>query len=163
MPRIGIELNNVCNLDCTHCFRSIYRGGAENNKDFFCRPNCWKKSCRSQTARVQPRRHHRRRTANASAFWRMPGHHRANMVSTFHFLTNARNFQKTLKAISVRSRKAQAFRHLVQPGRRNRSNARQDSRQRFIQRSCHCRRHLPRRRDRAFADHHDQPGQSPRN
>ena len=35
MPRIGIELNNVCNLDCTHCFRSIYRGDAENNKDLF--------------------------------------------------------------------------------------------------------------------------------
>ena len=35
MPRIGIELNNVCNLDCGHCFRNIYRGGAEENQELF--------------------------------------------------------------------------------------------------------------------------------
>ena len=35
MPRIGIELNNVCNLDCGHCFRDIYRGVGDKSELFF--------------------------------------------------------------------------------------------------------------------------------
>ncbi len=101
MPRIGIELNNVCNLDCTHCFRSIYRGGAENNKDLFLPLDVLEKIL--VEAKPLGYRH------VAITGGEPPMHPRfgegldiiAKHGFTYHFLTNARNFQKTLKAVSA--------------------------------------------------------------
>lgn len=106
MPRIGIELNNVCNLDCTHCFRSIYRGGAENNKDLFLPLDLLEKIL--VEAKPLGYRH------VAITGGEPPMHPRfgealdviARHGFTYHFLTNARNFQKTLKAVSTPLRRA---------------------------------------------------------
>lgn len=106
MPRIGIELNNVCNLDCTHCFRSIYRGGAENNKDLFLPLEVLDKILRE--AKALGYQH------VAITGGEPPMHPRfgealdiiANHGLTYHFLTNARNFQKTLKAVSTPLRRS---------------------------------------------------------
>ncbi len=106
MPRIGIELNNVCNLDCTHCFRSIYRGGAENNKDLFLPPELLDKIL----SEGKPLGYNHVAITGGEP----PMHPRfgecldiiAKHGFTYHFLTNARNFQKTLKAVSVPHRKA---------------------------------------------------------
>ncbi len=106
MPRIGIELNNVCNLDCTHCFRSIYRGGAENNHDLFLPPELLEKILTEAQALGY---HHVAITGGEP-----PMHPRfgecldiiARLGYTYHFLTNARNFGKTLKAVSEPARRA---------------------------------------------------------
>lgn len=106
MPRIGIELNNVCNLDCTHCFRSIYRGGAENNKDLFLPPELLEKIL----VEGKPLGY----SHVAITGGEPPMHPRfgecldviAKHGLTYHFLTNARNFSKTLKAVSAPNRKA---------------------------------------------------------
>ncbi|HZS07566.1 MAG TPA: radical SAM protein [Blastocatellia bacterium] len=106
MPRIGIELNNVCNLDCTHCFRGIYRGDPEENKDLFLPLDLLDKILREAAplgyrhvaiTGGEPPMHPR----FGEALDIIAGH-----GLTCHFLTNARNFQKTLKAISVPRRKA---------------------------------------------------------
>lgn len=106
MPRIGIELNNVCNLDCTHCFRSIYRGGAENNKDLFLPLDLLERIL----IQAQPLGYHHVAITGGEP----PLHPRfgealdiiARHGFTYHFLTNARDFQKTLKAISTPPRRA---------------------------------------------------------
>jgi MoaA/NifB/PqqE/SkfB family radical SAM enzyme len=106
MPRIGIELNNVCNLDCTHCFRSIYRGDAENNKDLFLPLDVLEKIL----IEAKPLGYQHVAITGGEP----PMHPRfsealdiiANHGFTYHFLTNARNFQKTLKAVSTPLRRA---------------------------------------------------------
>ena len=106
MPRIGIELNNVCNLDCTHCFRSIYRGGAENNKDLFLSPEL--------LGRILSEAKPLGYAHVAITGGEPPMHPRfgecldiiARQGLTYHFLTNARNFSKTLKAVNTPLRRA---------------------------------------------------------
>lgn len=106
MPRIGIELNNVCNLDCTHCFRSIYRGDAENNKDLFLPLNVLEKIL----IEAKPLGYHHVAITGGEP----PMHPRfgealeiiARHGCSYHFLTNARNFQKTLRAVSTPLRRA---------------------------------------------------------
>jgi MoaA/NifB/PqqE/SkfB family radical SAM enzyme len=106
MPRIGIELNNVCNLDCTHCFRSIYRGGAENNKDLFLQLEVLEKIL----SEAKPLGYHHIAITGGEP----PMHPRfgecldriAQHGYTYHFLTNARNFPKTLKAINTPLRRS---------------------------------------------------------
>ncbi|MCG3161320.1 MAG: hypothetical protein JMDDDDMK_02487 [Acidobacteria bacterium] len=101
MPRIGIEFNNVCNLDCAHCFRSIYRGGAENNKDLFLPLDVLEKIL----IEAKPLGY----AHVAITGGEPPMHPRfgealdiiAEHGYSYHFLTNARNFQKTLKAVSA--------------------------------------------------------------
>ncbi|MGH9854609.1 MAG: radical SAM protein [Blastocatellia bacterium] len=105
MPRIGIELNNVCNLDCAHCFRSIYRGGAENNQDLFLSLDVLEKIL----VEAKPLGYNHVAITGGEP----PMHPRfgealdiiAKHGFSYHFLTNARNFQKTLKAISAPSRR----------------------------------------------------------
>ncbi len=105
MPRIGIELNNVCNLDCAHCFRSIYRGGAENNQDLFLPLDVLEKIL----VEAKPLGYNHVAITGGEP----PMHPRfgeaLDMIAkhgfSYHFLTNARNFQKTLKAISAPSRR----------------------------------------------------------
>ncbi len=106
MPRIGIELNNVCNLDCTHCFRSIYRGGAENNKDLFLPLETLEKIM----VEARPLGYNHVAITGGEP----PMHPRfgealeiiASHGYTYHFLTNARNFQKTLKAVATPLRRS---------------------------------------------------------
>jgi MoaA/NifB/PqqE/SkfB family radical SAM enzyme len=106
MPRIGIEFNNVCNLDCTHCFRSIYRGGAENNQDLFLPLDVLEKILTE--AKPLGYRH------VAITGGEPPMHpcfgEGLDIIAkhgfTYHFLTNARNFQKTLKAVSAPLRRS---------------------------------------------------------
>ena len=94
MPRIGIELNNVCNLDCTHCFRSIYRGEGDKS-DLFLPLETLEKIL------VEGRALGYRHIAFTGG--EPPMHPRfgealdlvARHEFTYHFLTNARNFQKT--------------------------------------------------------------------
>jgi len=105
MPRIGIELNNVCNLDCAHCFRSIYRGGAENNQDLFLPLEVLEKIL----VEAKPLGYNHVAITGGEP----PMHPRfgealdiiAKHGFSYHFLTNARNFQKTLKTISAPSRR----------------------------------------------------------
>lgn len=106
MPRIGIELNNVCNLDCTHCFRNIYRGDAESNKDLFLPLDVLEKIL----IEAKPLGYHHVAITGGEP----PMHPRfgaaldiiARYGFSYHFLTNARNFQKTLKAVSTPLRRA---------------------------------------------------------
>jgi MoaA/NifB/PqqE/SkfB family radical SAM enzyme len=105
MPRIGIEFNNVCNLDCAHCFRSIYRGGAENNQDLFLPLDVLEKIL----VEAKPLGYNHVAITGGEP----PMHPRfgealdviAKQSFSYHFLTNARNFQKTLKAICAPSRR----------------------------------------------------------
>jgi MoaA/NifB/PqqE/SkfB family radical SAM enzyme len=106
MPRIGIELNNVCNLDCTHCFRNIYRGGGEN-KDLFLPLELLDKIL----TEAKPLGYHHVALTGGEP----PLHPKfgealeiiARHGYTYHFLTNARNFQKTLAALNTPLRRAQ--------------------------------------------------------
>lgn len=101
MPRIGIELNNVCNLDCGHCFRDIYRGDPEKKKDLFFPLDLLERILRD--ARPFGYKH------VAITGGEPPMHPRfgdaLEMIAqhgyTYHFLTNARNFQKTLAAVTA--------------------------------------------------------------
>lgn len=106
MPRLGIEFNNVCNLDCTHCFRGIYRGNPEENKDLFLPLDLLDRVLSEATplgyrhvaiTGGEPPLHPR----FGEALDLIAGH-----GCTYHFLTNARSFQKTLQAVSVPKRKA---------------------------------------------------------
>jgi MoaA/NifB/PqqE/SkfB family radical SAM enzyme len=105
MPRIGIELNNVCNLDCTHCFRNIYRGGADN-ADLFLPLEVLEKIL--SEARPLGYSH------VALTGGEPPLHPRfgealdliARHGYTYHFLTNARNFSRTLAAVNTPPRRA---------------------------------------------------------
>ncbi len=106
MPRIGIELNNVCNLDCTHCFRSIYRGGAENNQDLFLPLGVLEKIL------IEARPLGYNHIAITGGEPPMHPHfgEALDLISkhgyTYHFLTNGRNFPKTLKAVSTPLRRS---------------------------------------------------------
>lgn len=105
MPRIGIELNNVCNLDCTHCFRSIYRGEGAKSDLFFPLSTLEK-------ILVEGRPLGYRHIAITGG--EPPMHPQfgealdliANHGFTYHFLTNARNFQKTFKTVNTPLRRA---------------------------------------------------------
>ena len=106
MPRLTIELNNVCNLDCTHCFRNIYRGGAEN-KDLFLPLELLDKIL----GEAKPLGYQHVGLTGGEP----PMHPRfgdaleiiARQGYTYHFLTNARNFSKTLAALNTPLRRAQ--------------------------------------------------------
>jgi MoaA/NifB/PqqE/SkfB family radical SAM enzyme len=106
MPRIGIELNNVCNLDCSHCFRSIYRGGAENKQELFLPLETLEKIL----VEARPLGY----THVAITGGEPPLHPRFGAALeiivrrgySYHFLTNARNFQKTLREVSQPSRRS---------------------------------------------------------
>jgi len=106
MPRIGIELNNVCNLDCTHCFRNIYRGGADN-QDLFLPLDLLEQIL----TEAKPFGYHHVALTGGEP----PLHPRfgealdiiAGQGYTYHFLTNARNFSKTLAALNTPQRRAQ--------------------------------------------------------
>jgi MoaA/NifB/PqqE/SkfB family radical SAM enzyme len=110
MPRIGIELNNVCNLDCAHCFRSIYRGGREesgvSNKDLFLSLDVLEKTLRE----AKPLGYmHVAITGGEPPMHPQFGRALeiiAGLGYTYHFLTNARNFRKTLKVVSAPARRA---------------------------------------------------------
>ncbi|MBI3423005.1 MAG: radical SAM protein [Acidobacteria bacterium] len=109
MPRIGIELNNVCNLDCTHCFRSIYRGDERGTGDksalFFPLDTLEKILIEGKALGY---RH------IAITGGEPPMHPRfgealdmiADHAFTYHFLTNARNFQKTFKTVNTPLRRS---------------------------------------------------------
>jgi MoaA/NifB/PqqE/SkfB family radical SAM enzyme len=105
MPRIGIELNNVCNLDCGHCFRDIYRGGGDKS-DLFLSLDLLDKIL-SEAAPLgydhiavtggEPPMHPK--FGEALELFARYGY-------TYHFLTNARNFSKTLAAVTPPARRA---------------------------------------------------------
>lgn len=105
MPRIGIELNNVCNLDCTHCFRSIYRGEGDKSDLFFPLETLEKILAEGKPLGYR----HIALTGGEP-----PMHPRfgdaldliANHGFSFHFLTNARNFQKTFQAVNTPLRRS---------------------------------------------------------
>ena len=105
MPRIGIELNNVCNLDCTHCFRNIYRGAGDKS-ELFLPLDVLEKVLRE----AKPLGYHHVGITGGEP----PLHPRfgealdliATHGYTFHFLTNARNFQKTFQAVNTPLRRS---------------------------------------------------------
>jgi MoaA/NifB/PqqE/SkfB family radical SAM enzyme len=105
MPRIGIELNNVCNLDCTHCFRNIYRGAGDKSELFLPLEILEKILLEAKPLGY---RH------VAITGGEPPLHPRfgealdliATHDYTYHFLTNARNFQKTFKTINTPLRRS---------------------------------------------------------
>jgi MoaA/NifB/PqqE/SkfB family radical SAM enzyme len=105
MPRIGIELNNVCNLDCTHCFRNIYRGAGDKSELFLPLEVLEK-------VLVEAKPLGYRHVAITGG--EPPLHPRfgealdliATHGYTYHFLTNARNFQKTFKAVNTPLRRS---------------------------------------------------------
>lgn len=105
MPRLGIELNNVCNLDCTHCFRNIYRGAGDKS-DLFLPLETLAKILRE----AQPLGYHHVGLTGGEP----PLHPRfgealdliASHGYTYHFLTNARNFQKTFQTVNTPLRRA---------------------------------------------------------
>ncbi len=105
MPRIGIELNNVCNLDCGHCFRDIYRGEGDKSDLFF--PLELLEKILSDAKPLgynhiaitggEPPMHPK--FGEACEIIAKHGY-------TYHFLTNGRNFDKTLKAITPPARRS---------------------------------------------------------
>jgi MoaA/NifB/PqqE/SkfB family radical SAM enzyme len=105
MPRIGIELNNVCNLDCGHCFRNIYRGDGDRSELFFPL-----ELLDRILGEAQPLGYHHVALTGGEP----PLHPRfgealeiiARRGFTYHFLTNARNFSKTLAELSAPLRRA---------------------------------------------------------
>jgi MoaA/NifB/PqqE/SkfB family radical SAM enzyme len=105
MPRIGIELNNVCNLDCTHCFRNIYRGAGAKS-ELFLPVEVLEKIL----IEAKPLGYHHVGLTGGEP----PLHPRfgqaldliAEHGYTYHFLTNARNFQKTYQAVNTPLRRA---------------------------------------------------------
>ena len=106
MPRIGIELNNVCNLDCGHCFRNIYRGGAEENQDLFLPLPVLEKVLREGKPLGY---HHVALTGGEPALHPRFGECLDRIVEagyTYHFLTNARNFEKTLRTLGEGNRRS---------------------------------------------------------
>jgi len=106
MPRIGIELNNVCNLDCGHCFRNIYRGGAEENQELFLPLTVLEKVLREAKPLGY---HHVALTGGEPALHPRFGECLDRIVEagyTYHFLTNARNFEKTLRTLGEGNRRS---------------------------------------------------------
>ncbi len=106
MPRIGIEFNNVCNLDCTHCFRSIYRGEPEKNRDLFLPLEILEKVLLE--ARLLGY-HHLAITGGEPPLHPQFGEALeliARHGYTYHFLTNARNFSRTLQAVTPPARRS---------------------------------------------------------
>lgn len=106
MPRIGIELNNVCNLDCGHCFRNIYRGDAEENKDLFLPVPVLEKVLREAKPLGY---HHVALTGGEPALHPRFGECLDRIIEagyTYHFLTNARNFEKTLRTLGEGNRRS---------------------------------------------------------
>jgi MoaA/NifB/PqqE/SkfB family radical SAM enzyme len=105
MPRIGIELNNVCNLDCTHCFRSIYRGEGDKSDLFFSLETLEKILSEGKTLGYR----HIAITGGEPPMHPQFGEALdiiANHGCTYHFLTNARNFQKTFQAVNTPLRRS---------------------------------------------------------
>jgi MoaA/NifB/PqqE/SkfB family radical SAM enzyme len=106
MPRIGIELNNVCNLDCTHCFRNIYRGNGDKSELFLPLATLDKILREAQSLGY----HHAALTGGEPPLHPQFGEALDIIAAygfTYHFLTNARGFQKTLQAITQPNRRAQ--------------------------------------------------------
>ena len=106
MPRIGIELNNVCNLDCGHCFRNIYRGGAEENQELFLPLAVLEKVLQEAKPLGY---HHVALTGGEPALHPRFGECLDRIVEagyTYHFLTNARNFEKTLRTLGEGNRRS---------------------------------------------------------
>jgi MoaA/NifB/PqqE/SkfB family radical SAM enzyme len=105
MPRIGIELNNVCNLDCAHCFRNIYRGGAEN-KDLFLSLELLEKIL----SQARPLGYHHVAITGGEPPMHPQFGEALELIArhgyTYHFLTNARNFSKTLGALNTPLRRS---------------------------------------------------------
>ena len=105
MPRLGIELNNVCNLDCTHCFRNIYRGAGDKS-ELFLPLATLEKILRE----AKPLGY----THVGVTGGEPPLHPQfgaaldliASQGFTYHFLTNARNFQKTFQAVNTPLRRS---------------------------------------------------------
>ncbi len=105
MPRIGIELNNVCNLDCGHCFRDIYRGEGDKSNLFFPLELLEKILVEAKPLGYS----HIAITGGEPPMHPQFGE-ACEMIAqhgyTYHFLTNGRNFEKTLKAILPPARRA---------------------------------------------------------
>lgn len=105
MPRIGIELNNVCNLDCGHCFRDIYRGEGDKSNLFFPLELLEKILIEAQPLGYS----HIAITGGEPPMHPQFGEALeliARYGYTYHFLTNGRNFPKTLAAITPPQRRA---------------------------------------------------------
>ena len=110
MPRIGIELNNVCNLDCTHCFRNIYRGaqsGEDNTSELFLPLATLDKILRE----AKPLGYHHVALTGGEPPLHPKFGEALDLIAahgfTYHFLTNARGFlPKTLQAITQPNRRA---------------------------------------------------------
>ena len=106
MPRIGIELNNVCNLDCTHCFRNIYRGDGDTSELFLPLATLDNILCEAKPLGY----HHVALTGGEPPLHPKFGEALdiiADHGFTYHFLTNARGFfPKTLQAITQPNRRA---------------------------------------------------------
>lgn len=106
MPRLGIELNNVCNLDCTHCFRGIYRGEPELNHDLFLPLEVLEKVL----LEAKPLGYNHVAITGGEPPLHPQFGEALEMIAghgyTYHFLTNARNFSRTLQAVSKPSRRA---------------------------------------------------------
>lgn len=105
MPRIGIELNNVCNLDCGHCFRDIYRGVGDKSDLFFPLELLDK-----ILTDAQPLGYNHIAITGGEPPMHPQFGEALDIIArhgyTYHFLTNARNFAKTLKAITPKARRA---------------------------------------------------------
>ncbi|MGE0104765.1 MAG: radical SAM protein [Blastocatellales bacterium] len=106
MPRLGIELNNVCNLDCTHCFRGIYRGEPELNRDLFLPLEVLEKVL----VEAKPLGYHHVAITGGEPPLHPQFGEALDVIAghgyTYHFLTNARNFSRTLQAVMKPSRRA---------------------------------------------------------
>ncbi len=106
MPRIGIELNNVCNLDCTHCFRNIYRGEGDTS-DLFLPLATLDKILRE----AKPLGYHHVALTGGEPPLHPKFGEALDLIAehgfTYHFLTNARGFlPKTLQVITQPHRRA---------------------------------------------------------
>ena len=105
MPRIGIELNNVCNLDCGHCFRDIYRGEGDKS-DLFLPLDLLEKIL----VEAKPLGYRHISITGGEPPMHPKFGEALEIIARhgygYHFLTNGRNFAKTLKAVTPKSRRA---------------------------------------------------------
>lgn len=105
MPRLGIELNNVCNLDCGHCFRDIYRGVGDKSNLFLPLDLLEK-----VLTEAKPLGYNYVAITGGEPPMHPQFGEALEMIAQhglrYHFLTNARNFTKTLKAVTPKLRRA---------------------------------------------------------
>lgn len=105
MPRIGIELNNVCNLDCGHCFRDIYRGQGDKS-NLFLKLDLLE----SILKQAKPFGYKHVGITGGEPPMHPKFGEACELITrhgfTYHFLTNGRNFPKTLEAILPPARRA---------------------------------------------------------